>query len=166
MQVGMKTSAFAGLLLSLSACAGSDGRYPSLALRPFETGVVTAPPASPPAPIRPAADPATLANLRARAATAHAAFMAARDSTARLARAATGQPLESRQRAAALVAMADLASKRGATVAVLADLDVLRAGADTALAPDPAIAAAQAEVTALMVREDEALAQLWEIMGS
>jgi hypothetical protein len=76
-----------------------------------------------------------------------------------------GQTMESNTRAAALVALADLRSRRGATSSVLADLDLLSAEAATTLTPDPALTAAQSEVTALLVREDEALAQLWDLMA-
>lgn len=157
-------AAIAGLALSLSACAGGDGRYPSLALRPFETAPVAETP-QPPPPIRPPFDPVRLAALRDRATAAHAAFESQQRIAAPLARAAVGQSMESNARAAALVALADLRSKRGATAAVLADLDLLTAEAATALAPDPALTAVQSDVTALLVREDEALAQLWGVIS-
>lgn len=160
----LKNCVIAGMALTLVACAGDPGRYPSLALRPFETAPVAEPPA-PPLPIRPAFDPARLAALRDRATAAHAAFMASERQAAPLARAAVGQTMESNARAAALVALADLRSKRGTTATVLADLDLLNAEAATALAPDPALAAVQSEVVALLVREDEALAQLWEVIS-
>lgn len=158
--------ALAGLALTLSACAGGDGRYPSLALRPFETATAVEPPApSPTGPIRPVVDPARLVALRDKATAAHAAFTAQERVAAPLARAAAGQSIESRTRAAAIVALADLRSRRGATSLVLADLDLLHAETATALASDPALSAVQAEVTVLLAREDEALAQLWQAMG-
>lgn len=160
----LKNCAIAGMALTLAACAGDSGRYPSLALRPFEIAPVAETPAPPP-PNRPAFDPVRLAALRDRATAAHAAFMASERQAAPLARAAVGQTMESNARAAALVALADLRSKRGATAAVLADLDLLNAEAATALAPDPALSAVRSEVLALVVREDEALAQLWEVIS-
>ncbi len=166
MDVKLKKLAVLGLLAALSACAADNGRYPSLALRPFETGaapVSTAPETV--APIRPLTSPATIAALRGRAQSAHAAFLAQESATAPLARAASGQSVETNARAAALVAMADLSTKRGATSAVLADLDLLTVDAATALSADPALSATQAEVAALLAREDAAMARLWEAMG-
>lgn len=158
-----------GLIATLSACAGSDGRFPSLAMRPFEAGAVsvtTVPSTSSPAPNRPVINPSALAALRERALSAHAAFLAHVPATDRLARAAAGQSFETNARAAALVAMADLSAKRGATSAVLADLDFLAVEAAITLAPDPALSAVQTEVAALLAREDAGIAQLWEAMGS
>jgi len=176
MRVKLKNIGIAGLVAGLcigaSACAGSDQRYPSLALRPFETSpatVVSAPqpapqPVPPPAPIRPVIAPAALAVLQDKAAAAHAAFLAQEPAAARIARAAAGQSVETNARAAALVAMADLSSRRGATSAVLADLDLLAVAASTALTPDPALTAAQAEVAALVAREDAGIARIWEAL--
>lgn len=160
--------ALGALALSLSACAGGDGRYPSLALRPFETvGVAEAPPPPPPASssIRPVVDTARLTALRDKALAAHAAFAAQERVAAPLARAAAGQPAESNARAAAIIALADLRSRRGATSSALADIDLLHAEGATALTPDPALSAVQAEVTALLAREDAMLAQLWQVIG-
>jgi hypothetical protein len=157
------------LIAVLSACASSDDRYPSLAIRPFEVGVTTASPAPPPAlsvPIRPAIDPARISALRDRANAAHAAFLASESAAQTLALAAAGRSAETNARAAALVAMADLSSRRGVTSAVLADLDLLTAEASTALVPDPALNSAQAEIAALVAREDAGMARLWEVMGS
>jgi hypothetical protein len=158
------------LALSLSACAGGDGRYPSLALRPFETaGVAEAPSPPPPPPasssIRPVVDTARLTALRDKALAAHAGFAAQERVAAPLARAAAGQPAESNARAAAIIALADLRSRRGATSSALADIDLLHAEGATALTPDPALSAVQAEVTALLAREDAMLAQLWQVIG-
>lgn len=167
MRENLKNIGILGLVAALSACASTEGRYPSLALRPFETGAVPVSPAPDvTAPIRPAISPAALAALRDRALSAHAAFEAQEGTAASLARAASGQSVETNARGAALVALADLSSKRGATSAVLADLDLLHAEAATALAPAPALAAVQTEIAALLAREDAAIARLWETMGS
>lgn len=165
MRATLRNLALAGLSVALAACAADSGRYPSLALRPFETAapVTTEPEA--PAPIRPAIDPARLAALRERADAAHAAFVKQQAAAAPLVRTGAGQSVESNARAAALVALADLRSKRSATAVVLADLDILNADTVTALAPDPALAAAQAEVATLVASEDEALAQLAQVLG-
>ena len=169
MKAGLKYLATLPLIAALPACAAGDDRYPSLAMRPFETGVATPSPAPPPAPsvpIRPVADPAMIAALRDRANAAHAAFLASESTAQRLAGSAAGLPVENNTRAAALVAMGDLSSRRGVTSAVLADLDLLAADAATMLNPDPALTAAQAEVAALVAREDAGMARLWEMMGS
>lgn len=156
----------AGLLAALSACSSADGRYPSLALRSFETATptTTAPVAD--EPIRPLTSDAAIAALVTRARAAHGAFTGQQSEAERRARAAAGQSIESNARAAALVAMADLSSQRGATSAVLADLDLLMVEASIALAPDPALASARAEVAALLDGEDAVIAQLWAVMGS
>ena len=169
MNVKLKYLATLPMIAVLSACAAGNDRYPSLAMRPFETGITTASPAPPPAtsvPIRPATDPARISALRDRANAAHAAFLASESAAQRLARSAAGRSVETNARAAALVAMADLSSQRGVTSAVLADLDLLSAAASTELAPDPALDAVQAEVAALVAGEDAAIARLWEMMGS
>lgn len=153
------------LMAVLPACAAQDDRFPSLALRPFETASPGTPSPSPSGPLRPVADPATIAALRNRANTAHSAYLRSENSAERIARSAAGRSIETNARAAAFVAMADLASQRGATSAVLADVDLLAAAAATALAPDPALDAVQAEVAALVAREDAGIARLWAEMG-
>ncbi len=151
----------------LSACVDGEHSYPSLAMRPFETGAAPVAATQPPAtPIRPATPAARLAELRAAAASTNSAFTAREANAARLARAAAGQPFESDARAAAIVAMADLDSKRAATAGTLATLDGLAAEAAGALSPDPAVVAAQGEVAALLARQDAQIARLWETMGS
>lgn len=166
MRAHLKNLAVLGLAGSLWACAGGDGRYPSLALRSFETDVAAAPGTPEPAPIRTPEQDAALAALTSRADAAHAAFVSQQARTAPLARAARGQPVTSDARAVALVAMADLASKRGATSAVLADLDAVAVGDATRLASDPAVEAARTRIAALLASEDAGIAQLWETMGS
>lgn len=166
MRAGLKKLASLALIASLPGCAGSDGRYPSLAQRPFEI----APPGNitdsqSPEPIRPVVSSTALAALRDRAISTHAAFARQHTAALPLARAAAGQPVESNARAAALVAMAGLTSERGATSAVLADLDLLAVDAATTFAPTADIEAARAEVLALIESEDAAMVQLWEILG-
>jgi hypothetical protein len=154
------------LLAATTACTSGGHAYPSLALRPYEAGTAVSPPAPPPPPNRPATAPARLAELRAAAATQDTAFTAREPDALRLARAAAGQPFESAARASAMVAMADLNSKRAATAGTLAALDVLAAEAATALSPDPGVVAAQNDIAAMLARQDAAIARLWEVMGS
>jgi hypothetical protein len=166
MRFELKTSAISVLLAAASGgCAGDSGAYPSLAMRPFERGPVAETPA-PSSPIRSAIPAARVAQLRAAGATADAAFVAQEAEAARLARAAAGQLFESNARAAALVALADLDAKRAATAGTLANIDVLAAEAAGALAADPALGAAQTEIAALLARQDDVIARLWEVMGS
>lgn len=155
----------AALIGLLPACANVEGRYPSLALRPYERGEAAV---AAPSPIRPAPPPAVNASavttLRDRATAAHAVFLGQMAETAPIARSAAGLGVESKPRAAALIAMADLTSKRHATAAVLADLDLLAATSATTLTQDPALIAARAEVAALVAREDAEIARLWELL--
>lgn len=160
-----KSAALFVLLAGLTACAGADGRYPSLAMRPVETGAAAEAPA-PPLPIRPATPAARLADLREAAAAAQTAFAARESEAARLARAAAGQPIESNARAAAMVALADLDAHRGKTAGALAALDTLAADAAAALSPDPALAALQGEVAATLARQDRTIAELWGVIGT
>ena len=166
MRFDLKTSAiFALLAAALGGCAGDSGTYPSLAMRPFESGVPAQTPA-PSAPIRPATPAARVAQLREAGMASHAAFVAQETEAARLARGAASQSFETNARAAALVAMADLDAKRAATATTLAEIDALAAAAAGALVADPALGALQTEVAALLAREDETIARLWEVMGS
>ncbi len=162
---GMKLLGLSLLAALLSGCAAGSGTYPSLAMRPFETGVVSAPEPQA-APIRPATPAARIAELRGAATSSDSAFSARESDAARLALSAAGQSFESNARAAAMVALADLDSKRAATAGTLATLDGLAVEASTALSPDPAVVAAQADVAALLARQDASIARLWEIMGS
>lgn len=163
----MKLLSLPPLAVLLSACVAGQETYPSLAMRPFETGAAPlAAPEPPEGPIRPVTSAARLAELRAAATSSNSAFSARVADAARLARDAAGQPFESDARAAAIVAMAELDSKRAATAGALATLDGLAAEAAGALSFDPAVVAAQGEVAALLARQDEQIARLWERMGS
>jgi len=153
------------LIAVLSACAGGDGRYPSLAKRPFETAPPATAPTVPTKTARPVADAAMLSELVSRATEAHTRFTGREPAAGQLARAAAGRSIESDRRAAALVAMADLTAQRGATSAVLADLDELAVEASISFAPGPQIDAARTEVLALVARQDAAIARLWETIG-
>jgi hypothetical protein len=150
----------------LGACAGANGDYPSLAMRPFENGIAPAAPLAEPDPIRPATTPARLAELRAAATSADSAFAARSREAGALVSAAAGQPSDSGPRAAALVVLAELDTLRGKTAVALAALDSLAAEAAGALSPDPALAAAQAEIAATLARQDETIARLWGVMES
>lgn len=153
------------LIAGLCACAGGDARYPSLSMRPFETGSPASQPTTSPAPAPDVADAATIAALVERATLSHEGFTRQEPAAARLARAAAGQPIESDARGAALVAMADLAAQRAATSGALADLDLLAVQASTTFAPVTEIDTARQQIAALVSSEDAAIARLWETMG-
>jgi hypothetical protein len=161
-----KISVLLPLVAVLSACAAGDTRYPSLAMRPFETAPPPADTAPTAQPTRPLADSAQLAALVSRAVSADAEFARQQTAAAQLARAAAGQSVESNARARALVAMADLAAKRGATSAVLADLDGLAANSAVTFAPEQEVEAARAQVLGLVTSQDAAMARLWGVMGT
>jgi len=156
------------VVTALTGCAGDSGPYPSLAMRSFETGTAPIAPDPVPSPAtnRPAVSAAMLAQLRAEAGTSHTAYLSSEAAAERLARAARGTSFESQPHAAALVALADLDARRGATAGTLARIDTLAAEAGTALAADPALTAAQTEVATLLAREDAGIARLWAEMGS
>lgn len=165
MLVRQKNCLLVPLIAVLCACAGGDGRYPSLAMRPFETAPPASPAPPPAEPTRPLADAPQLAALAASAMRANDDFTRQQPVAAELARAAAGQNVESSARARALVAMADLAAKRGATSAVLADLDRLVADSAVSFAPAQEIEATRARVLAFVEEQDAAMAHLWEVMG-
>jgi hypothetical protein len=165
MFVRRKNSLLLPLIAGLCACAGADGRYPSLAMRPFETAPPTAPAPPPAEPTRPLADARQLAGLAARANKANDDFTRQQPLAAQLARAAAGQSVESTARARALVAMADLAASRGTTSAVLAELDRLVADSAAGFAPAGEIEAARARVLVIVEGQDAEMARLWEVMG-
>jgi hypothetical protein len=160
-----KISVLLPLAAGLCACAGGGAGYPSLAMRPFETAPPATPEPAPAGPNRPLADAGQLTRLVDRALAANTAFFRQQSAAARLARGAARQPLESNARAAALVAMAELAVQRAATSDVLAELDRLVAESAASLAPVEEIAAARARVLALVEAQDTVMARLWEELG-
>ena len=70
--------------------------------------------------------------------------------------------MESKARADALLALADLSSKRSDTAIALADLDLMAAQSATQFASTTALADAQKVVLQLVTQQDNALARLWE----
>ncbi|MEE4199489.1 hypothetical protein [Erythrobacter sp.] len=144
---------------SLAGCAGSDTRYPSLAIRDAERAILAgnaAPPAAAPAPVV-QVDPALIAAPLERAREAHARFLDQRPATLDLARAASGLSNDSDRRSRALVALANLTTIRADTALALADLDRLEAETATQLSALEAIEEAQGEVARLVEVQDESL---------
>jgi hypothetical protein len=161
-----KSAIIAAICPALAACAGDRSDFPSLALRPFESGSVPEGTATPPALTRPVTDRNRLIDLRAAAANADSLFAVHAQAADALVRAAAGQPVTSAQHAAALVALAELDAQRGRTALALAALDSLAAEAATGLSPDPLLTTAQTEVAATLAREDAVIARLWGMLGS
>ncbi len=166
---------FTGLVgaLALAGCAGDGSRYPSLALREAERRtfvVAQAPDPLAPAQVAPPAvtTPAELAQLgalRQAAESASAAFARKQPGAAALVARARGQGPDSTARAAALVALTDLATERSATFVPLGELDRLAAEAAGAYRETAAITTAQAAVAALVAKQDAALDALWRELG-
>jgi len=159
-------SACAALLLA--ACAGSDDRYPSLAIRDAERAVGEFTPTqsggSASTPVSALASVQDLKKIVDQATESHQAFITARPAASGLVRSARGSGAESDARARALVALADLASKRSETAIPMGDLDLLAAEARTTFAPHEEIVAARALVAGLVSQQDRALAELWAEM--
>lgn len=169
MMMGGRLALLTGLAgaLAVAGCAGDAARYPSLALREAErrTFVVPAPaPAHSPA----AADPAALTQISAlqqSAEAAFAAFAAKRPGAAALVARARREGPDSTARAAALVALGDLAAQRSATFVPLSELDRLAAATANEYGDTAAITAAQAAVLAMVEQQDAALGALWGELG-
>ena len=161
----MRASILVPLAL-LTACASAgDGRFPSLATRPGERVSGTIAPAS--APLPPPATAATgarLTQLVAKAEAAHATFAERRGSADSLSRAAQGAAVASEAWSVAQMALAGLEAARSEAMISLADLDALYVAAHAAAVPTggsgdlDAVAAARAQVTALIAEEDATLA--------
>lgn len=159
-----------GVLMAatLAGCAGAGSRYPSLALRDFERQPLAAAAAAStaaPLPEAPVVDSARVAAIRSAAETAFADFARQQASTAALVGRARGQSAESDARARALVALADLSSRRSATFVHLGDLDLLAAESALAFGAGGEVQAARGAVLAMVEQQDRALATLWTEMG-
>ena len=155
------TAGLAGLILS--ACAASDGRYPSLAVRDAERVQGTFEPAPPSLPA--AGNPVDNRQLSApltRAKEAHALFTARQDEVSALVTASRGLGPEDDRRAQALVGLADLTSLRGQTAVALSDLDQLEAEAATGFARTEDIREVQASILELIAQQDVTLDSLSE----
>ncbi|MEM8724961.1 MAG: hypothetical protein AAGE86_05495, partial [Pseudomonadota bacterium] len=87
---------------------------------------------------------------------------AAQSSAGRLVSGARGTSAESDARARALIALADLSSKRSNTAIALGDIDLLAAQGATEFATSNELEAAQTLVVDLLDQQDRALATLWE----
>ncbi len=156
--------ALAGASLTLSACAGNEGTYPSLAKRPAERITATWPPPAPPAPPPPAPlDPQTagrLDSLVAQARRADARFHGKEAQTRRLVAAAGNAAMGSESWAVATVAVSELEAARAEAMLAMAELDSLYAEARTQGRDVTAIDAAREQVMAIIAGEDQVLQSL------
>ncbi|MGB3738748.1 MAG: hypothetical protein WA948_05275 [Pontixanthobacter sp.] len=152
--------------LVLAGCAGSDGEYPSLAIRDVERRARTY---TPPPPLTPAPQIAEVlarvSALRNAANGAHGQFMAAVPVARVAARRARGVSRASTAWSNAQIAIADLESLRSRTGVPLADLDRLYVDSTIAFTQRTAIGAARDEVINLVAQEDRILAELGSIVG-
>lgn len=151
---------------ALSACAGDSGRYPSLALRDVErrSFVVADAPPAPAVPVV-VAETSRIAALRASAESAHETFTRKQPGAAALVARARRQGPDSAGRAAALVALADLAAARSATFVPLSELDRINAEIAADYGETAPVVAAQAAVLALIEQQDASLDALWGELG-
>lgn len=164
----MKASS-TGLALAalLAGCTSTPDRYPSLAMRDFETRLPE--PAdnatSTSAPVTRAADSAQIAAIRGAAEASFAGFVREQASTAALVGRARGQAADSNLRGEAVVALADLSSRRSAIFVQLAELDLLASKSAIEFMATDEIHAARDDVAAMIAKQDTVLAALWAEMG-
>lgn len=148
--------------LSLAACAGDGGRYPSLATRRAERveGSFTPPPVVlEPAPM-PDGTLGTLGELEALARGAHSRFLARAPQARAAVAIARGVSPEDNRWGAAAVALADLDAIRSEAAVALGDLDLLFADASVGFTQRDAIGRTRSEVVALIAEQDRILNEL------
>ncbi|MGY6552592.1 MAG: hypothetical protein ACXIT4_11995 [Erythrobacter sp.] len=159
-------------LLALTGCVDASSRYPSLALRDFETrpfgpaatssepaadAAVTAPPA--------VIDRAGIMAILAAAQDSSARFAAQQPAAQRMVANARGRSVESDAQARAIVALADLSSLRSRTLVQLGELDMLIAASANMFAPTADIEAARSDVLAMIEQQNAVMTALWAEMN-
>ncbi|WP_162789582.1 hypothetical protein [Altererythrobacter sp. ZODW24] len=154
-------------LFSLSACAGSGDRYPSLEIRDVERvqgsfdPVDTGESALPTPVAAPSADTIRrLADLTASATAIHAEFERAVPKTSRVVSSANRSSVASDSWASAQVALSDLESIRSRAAVALADIESVYVDARLEAQQLDSITAARSEVLGLIAEEDAVLARL------
>ncbi|MCB2077048.1 MAG: hypothetical protein KDE55_05040 [Novosphingobium sp.] len=164
------------LSLALSACA-STGEYPSLARRDAERIKGVAEPVEPdPAPLPIPTPPdaaleARLATLVNNARSAYGRFAANRARAERTISAASGAAMGSESFSVALIALGELDSARGQTMASLSDLDSLYAAERTTnyltdTGEALAIEQARQQVAEMLAEEDQVIEGLARRLGT
>lgn len=158
------------LVLSLAACAGASGEYPSLERRPMERITATYSPSAPATP-QPLPQPSAeitgkLEPLIAKARSADARFREKEGRARSLAGSAAGARIGTESWNIATVAVSELEAARGEAMIALTELDLLYN--DTVLRGEDAgaIQAARDTVTALIDQEDKVLGELRDRLGS
>ncbi|WP_432200783.1 hypothetical protein ACRAQ7_00430 [Erythrobacter sp. W53] len=158
--------------MMLSGCATSDTDYPSLATRDFERaeGQFEAPAARqlnvPELPTDFTGDLTThLANLLEQARLSHTQFETSLPSARSQVAAARGLSAQDDRWSRAAIALGGLDASRSQTAIVLADLDTLYTAAAIQYENVQAIADTRAQVAALILLEDRALADLRGDLG-
>ncbi|WP_338467833.1 hypothetical protein RXV95_04585 [Novosphingobium sp. ZN18A2] len=155
-------------LVLLSACAGAQGGYPSLATRPAERAYAAALPVAPEpaATATPVPPDATLlrklALLRGNAAEAHQRFLDRKAAADRFTASGRGAGTGTEAWSVALLSLASLESARNDTSVILADLDAMMLAANLASAGQSstdlsAIRAAHVDVSVLVRQESETI---------
>ena len=164
------TGLLVAVLAGLGGCAGGSDRFPSLALRYFERVQGSfGGPDSPAGTLRPAplgvSQIGEIARALAEARTRHQRFMDLAGPARASVATAAGTGPEDRRWALAQVEIAELDSRRSGTSALLADLDRLYADASLSFAERSQIEQAQAEVGAMLSKQDEVLDELLALLG-
>lgn len=163
-----RTHSFAFLCASLliAGCAGSDDKYPSLAVRDVERaqGQFSPVASETAAPIRPVASAQDLDSLIERALNAHRRFSQAEISAAVIVGMGRDADIGSNRRQEAQLALANLIAIRSDTAVALADLDLLAAKAETTFAPIEEINIARSKVETLIAGQDGTIAGLSEVL--
>ena len=150
-----------------AACASGRDDYPSLAIRDAERVTGTLQPAEPYVPT-PAA-PVVLANAQAlvdQAESAHESFRRQLNGARSAAQAARGARMGSERWAVASVAIAGLETERSRAMIALAELDRLAVAAATEGGALGELAAAQAQVDAMVAEETAGIDDLLAALGS
>ena len=152
------------LTFTLSACASTSDRYPSLAIRDAErihASAEAAEPPPPPLPVQPSADlTRQLAQIRADAHRGHQAFLAAVPRTRSLVNAARGSASASDAWISAQVSLSELEITRRQMMTAMADLDKLLLQTELNGGAIDAVTETRDRVSALMDEENALMRQL------
>ncbi|MGB7418921.1 MAG: hypothetical protein WA918_07060 [Erythrobacter sp.] len=149
------------ILVALSACAGTDPRFPSLAIRDVErnAGSFTSG-AVPPPPVPPVATAAEIAVIIESAQALDARFAREQGEVRRIIDAARGLEVESNNYGRAAIAFAELSAISSRSAILLGDLDALVAQAASTGAPRDVLEAAQNEAEDIVIGQRRILAEL------
>lgn len=161
----------AGLAVTVSSCAGSSDRYPSLATRDFERvqGQFAAP-SGDTLPTRPA--PLSIENTEqidaslVAARSRHEEFLAQLAAAQAIVSEASGTGPDDNRWSLAMVEIASLDSHLSMTTGVLAQLDTLYVDASLGFEERTTIEAARGTLAQMVQTEQQAVDQLVELLGA